>query len=247
MIPLPDSIRRWLTRVLLVALLVACCGLGVWVYILSLRAERATREQQRAEAARIRAEGLVVSERASLSQLRDEVSRLARGSASIEKQLAAMKRAAPRARPELAVQGRGKTVRVDCPAPTEPTRGEASSHVSSHPSLEFEPRFDLIGIRTQLGTHVLLGEIYGVRPGTEERLWESPVRADLTRYWRAETPRARWLVGPTVGLSDGRMVVGAAVLGPAARPRRFEMRPFAIGLAGGGGWTLVGGVIVSED
>lgn len=209
--------RSWVTGAILAALLLVS-GFSILGWHRSdSRVRRLAEQLREAERARLEQGSLLLASRKKAGEAEKLVSKMAAQSISIKKQLEDVLARASEPKPEVMIHGGGDVVTITaCPEPEPPGVVPVERERDTTP-LKFRPRFDLVGIRSSLGNHVLIGEMYGLEPGTDKRLWEAPVRADVSRYWivpKTPSPPPRSSgIGVRAEYQDGFRI------GPAFSPR----------------------------
>lgn len=209
------------------------------------------------EAEALRAQGYVVAAEASnreltskLGALRQQVDELKAAGVAKKVDSVLTWRTAP-ARVTVTASAPPASLGAPGPAAGDPVGvpGESSPNAPEQVALELDVRGREARLETREGNQMLVGEVevWQTDVDPDALLATLPYDVDATDLVRATRPRVRrWGAGPVLGLTGGKVALGAIVAAPEAEVfgGRIGIRPFASLLAAPDGEASISGGVL---
>lgn len=238
------------TGLVVICALVAIAA-GAWGWQAQRRADRLAELAKAAEASALKSPGAIVRETVKpdaaaqrLEDLQTELSRLSKQVAGLQ-----------------VVGGAtwtGERCTFTLPG-SAPPAGQAPPASSLTPAggeppprtMTIEPRGVEAAVEGEAGAQALIGhvDLWQVDPPPERMLGRSKFRADVSKYFKVEVPKAdvagsapRWKAGPFAGVSTHGWLAGGVLEAPGWRVWRIEAEPKIL-VAAGPGDVMIGAAV----
>jgi hypothetical protein len=207
------------------------------------KAASLTKQLQASEAARLEAEGIVVSERATQKALLDEADRLQAEIGILTQQLGQ--------KPKIREVTKWKTGEVvvwpGMPSdPAAPCADDASPKGFDCPPVKVSVAGVSASLETNEGNVVVTGNVDIVRESPPPReVFQVPYEVTSSFVAKPEPVAPRWFLGPAAAMQDGKAAFGVAAVGPRVRLWKVEARPvFQVVSDSGGSLTASAAFVI---